>query len=100
MLELVQNRSCCMRKRIASCGHTAGPYFPKGSLTGFWRRGHSARFPKEEITFFENPEDVVALLNSRLTPGDWILVKGSRKMKMEAVAEKIIEAFDLKPQTL
>jgi len=43
---------------------------------------------------------VVALLNSRLTPGDWILVKGSRKMKMEAVAEKIIEAFDLKPQTL
>ena len=75
--------------------------FLKGSLTGFLaaeaiRRG----FPKEEITFFENPEDVVALLNSRLTPGDWILVKGSRKMKMEAVAEKIIEAFDLKPQTL
>src|SRR5690606_34329847 len=75
--------------------------FLKGSLTGFLAVGAIRRgFPKEEITFFENPEDVVALLNSRLNPSDWILVKGSRKMKMEAVAEKIIEAFDLKPQTL
>ena len=75
--------------------------FLKGSLTkalaaGAIRRG----FPAERITFFEDPEKVVSSLRSRLKKGDWILIKGSRKMKMEAVAEKIIAAFDLKPQTV
>jgi UDP-N-acetylmuramoyl-tripeptide--D-alanyl-D-alanine ligase len=75
--------------------------FLKGSLTkalaaGAIRRG----FPAERITFFEDPEMVVSSLRSRLNEGDWILIKGSRKMKMEAVAEKIIAAFDLKPQTV
>jgi len=75
--------------------------FLKGSLTkalaaGAIRRG----FPAERITFFEDPEKVVSSLRSRLKKGDWILIKGSRKMNMEAVAEKIIAAFDLKPQTV
>jgi UDP-N-acetylmuramoyl-tripeptide--D-alanyl-D-alanine ligase len=75
--------------------------FLKGDLTkalaaGAIRRGFSA----ERITFFENPEEVVASLRFRLKKDDWILIKGSRKMKMEAVAEKIIAAFDLKPQTV
>jgi UDP-N-acetylmuramoyl-tripeptide--D-alanyl-D-alanine ligase len=75
--------------------------FLKGELTkalaaGAIRRGFSA----ERITFFENPEEVVASLWRRLKKDDWILIKGSRKMKMEAVAEKIIAAFDLKPQTV
>jgi UDP-N-acetylmuramoyl-tripeptide--D-alanyl-D-alanine ligase len=72
--------------------------FLKGSLTkalatGGIRRGFSA----ERITFFEDPEEVVASLRSRLKKDDWVLIKGSRKMKMEAVSEKIIAAFDLKP---
>ena len=75
--------------------------FLKGSLmkalaAGAIRRG----FPAERITFFEDPEKVVSSLRSRLKKGDWILIKGSRKMKMEAVVEKIIAAFDLKPQTV
>ena len=75
--------------------------FLKGSLTkalaaGAVRRG----FPAERITFFEAPEEVVSSLRSRLKKGDWILIKGSRKMKMEVAAEKIIAAFDLKPQTV
>lgn len=75
--------------------------FLRGSLTravgaGAVRRG----FPAERISFFENPEEVVSSLRSRLKKNDWILIKGSRKMKMEAVAEKIIAAFDLKPQTV
>jgi UDP-N-acetylmuramoyl-tripeptide--D-alanyl-D-alanine ligase len=75
--------------------------FLKGSLTkelaaGAVRKG----FPPGRITFFESPEEVVSSLRSRLKKDDWILVKGSRKMKMEAVAEKIIAAFDLKAQTV
>jgi UDP-N-acetylmuramoyl-tripeptide--D-alanyl-D-alanine ligase len=75
--------------------------FLKGTLTkaladGAIRRG----FPAERITFFENPEEVVSFLQSRLKEGDWILIKGSRKMKMEAVAANIIAAFDLKGQTV
>jgi len=75
--------------------------FLKGSLTealatGAMRQG----FPAERITFFEAPEEVVSSLQSRLKKDDWILIKGSRKMKMEKVAEKIIAAFDLEPQTV
>jgi UDP-N-acetylmuramoyl-tripeptide--D-alanyl-D-alanine ligase len=75
--------------------------FLKGELTravadGAIRQG----FPAERITFFENPEEVLSSLRPWLKKDDWILIKGSRKMKMEAVAEKIIAAFDLKPQTV
>ncbi len=75
--------------------------FLKGSLTGALATGAIRRgFSAERITFFEDPEEVVVSLRSRLKKDDWILIKGSRKMKMEAVAEKIIAAFDLKPQTV
>jgi UDP-N-acetylmuramoyl-tripeptide--D-alanyl-D-alanine ligase len=75
--------------------------FLRGSLVealaaGAVRQG----FPQERITFFEEPEEVVTFLRSRLKKDDWVLIKGSRKMKMETVAEKIIAAFDLKPQTV
>ena len=75
--------------------------FLKGSLTkalaaGAIRMG----FPAERIAFFDDPQQVVSSLRSRLKKGDWVLIKGSRKMKMEAVAENMIAAFDLKPQTV
>jgi UDP-N-acetylmuramoyl-tripeptide--D-alanyl-D-alanine ligase len=57
-------------------------------------------FPAERIAFFDDPEQVVSSLRFRLNKGDWVLIKGSRKMKMEAVAEKLIAAFDLKLQTV
>ncbi|MDA8124539.1 MAG: UDP-N-acetylmuramoyl-tripeptide--D-alanyl-D-alanine ligase [Deltaproteobacteria bacterium] len=74
-----------------------GTLFLKGELTrttaaGAIRRG----FPRERIVFFMDPETVVERLQGDLKKGDWILVKGSRKMKLEAVAEAIISAFDLR----
>jgi len=102
MLELGE-RSEALHQEIGTLLADANIHdlFLKGSLTkalaaGAIRRG----FPAERITFFEDPEKVVSSLRSRLKKGDWILIKGSRKMKMEAVAEKIIAAFDLKPQTV
>jgi UDP-N-acetylmuramoyl-tripeptide--D-alanyl-D-alanine ligase len=57
-------------------------------------------FPKERITFFDDPEEIIGSLQSFLRKDDWILIKGSRKMKMEVVAESIISVFDPKPQTV
>jgi len=45
------------------------------------------------LFFYETPEQVVAYLQSSLKEGDWVLVKGSRKMKMEEITEEIIRAF-------
>jgi len=102
MLELGE-RSEALHQEIGTLLADANIHdlFLRGSLTkalaaGAIRRG----FPAERITFFEDPEKVVSSLRSRLKKGDWILIKGSRKMKMEAVAEEIIAAFDLKPKTV
>jgi UDP-N-acetylmuramoyl-tripeptide--D-alanyl-D-alanine ligase len=54
----------------------------------------------DRIAFFEEPADVLSLLESDLQKGDWLLVKGSRKMRLEAVAEAIISAFDRKGETV
>jgi murE/murF fusion protein len=75
--------------------------FLKGALSRSTAAGAVKKgFPKEEIAFFDHPEEILASLRSILREDDWILIKGSRKMKMEAVAEAIISAFDLKPQTV
>jgi UDP-N-acetylmuramoyl-tripeptide--D-alanyl-D-alanine ligase len=75
--------------------------FLKGTLTkaladGAVRQG----FPTDRIVFFEDPAEVAASLRSRLKKGDWVLIKGSRRMKMEVVAENLVAAFDLKGQTV
>jgi UDP-N-acetylmuramoyl-tripeptide--D-alanyl-D-alanine ligase len=47
------------------------------------------------ILFFESPEQVRDHLQSSLKAGDWVLVKGSRKMKMERIVRMITETFGL-----
>jgi len=92
-----------------SCTGRSGPSSPKPGSTRYFsgiplpfhrRGGAKERFPGGKDHLFDAPERVVADLRNRLRSGDWILVKGSRKMKMEAVAEAIIAAFDLKTQTV
>ncbi len=75
--------------------------FLKGTLSlstaaGALKKG----FPRERIAFFDEPGEVITPLMSHLKKDDWILIKGSRKMKMEAVAEAIIAAFDVRPETV
>jgi UDP-N-acetylmuramoyl-tripeptide--D-alanyl-D-alanine ligase len=48
------------------------------------------------IIFFESPEQVRDHLQSSLKAGDWVLVKGSRKMKMERIVRMITETFGLR----
>lgn len=49
----------------------------------------------DRILFCESPEQVQDHLQSVLRPGDWVLVKGSRKMKMERIVQTMTEAFGL-----
>ncbi len=102
MLELGKQSEALHREigtLLADAG--IGDLFLKGPLTRALAEGAVlGGFPAERITFFEDPEEVVSSLRSRLKPGDWVLIKGSRKMKMEAVAERLIATFDLKPQTV
>lgn len=44
---------------------------------------------KEQIIFLKNAEDVVCELKKQLRKGDWILVKGSRGMRMDKIVDKI-----------
>ena len=75
--------------------------FLKGTLSRYTAEGARKNgFPAEKIVFFDDPGQVVTDLRSRLRKRDWILIKGSRKMKMEVVAEAIIATFDLKTQTV
>ncbi|MBA4422185.1 MAG: UDP-N-acetylmuramoyl-tripeptide--D-alanyl-D-alanine ligase [Syntrophus sp. (in: bacteria)] len=72
--------------------------FLKGPLSRSTAAGAMKKgFPQERIAFFDDPEEILASLRSFLKKDDWILIKGSRKMKMEVVTESIISAFDLKP---
>ncbi|MEW6334680.1 MAG: UDP-N-acetylmuramoyl-tripeptide--D-alanyl-D-alanine ligase [Thermodesulfobacteriota bacterium] len=73
--------------------------FLKGALSRSIAAGALKKgFPGERITYFDDPAEPVAPLRSLLKKDDWILIKGSRMMRMEDVAERLMEAFDLKPQ--
>jgi UDP-N-acetylmuramoyl-tripeptide--D-alanyl-D-alanine ligase len=75
--------------------------FLKGPLSRSIAAGAMKKgFPKERIAYFDAPAELLGSLRPFLRKDDWILVKGSRKMKMEVVAESIVSAFDLKPQTV
>jgi UDP-N-acetylmuramoyl-tripeptide--D-alanyl-D-alanine ligase len=53
------------------------------------------KMSKDQIVFFENPDEIIDRLTSHVERGDWILVKGSRQMRMEQAVEKIVEAFGI-----
>jgi UDP-N-acetylmuramoyl-tripeptide--D-alanyl-D-alanine ligase len=73
--------------------------FLKGALSRSTAEGAMKKgFPGEAIAFFDHPDEVIAPLRSYLKKGDWILIKGSRMMKLETVAEAVISTFDLAPQ--
>jgi len=71
-----------------------GTIFLRGRLSQATAAGAMKRnMPKDRIVFFESPEDIFPRLKSSLKKGDWILVKGSRIMKMENIVQAIIDTF-------
>lgn len=51
---------------------------------------------EEQITHFTEPAEILDLLSARMAAGDWILVKGSRGMKMEEVVDALVAMFGKK----
>jgi UDP-N-acetylmuramoyl-tripeptide--D-alanyl-D-alanine ligase len=54
---------------------------------------------RDNIFFLSDQEDGLSYLQKNLKKGDWILVKGSRRMKMEKTVEQICAAFGLDGET-
>lgn len=50
----------------------------------------------DRVSFYEQSGEVLERLQAFLKKGDWVLVKGSRKMKMEEVVRDVIEDFGLR----
>jgi len=51
---------------------------------------------RSHIYFPSSVEDIMADLSSSWQDGEWLLIKGSRAMKMEEIVKKIIEKFGRK----
>ncbi len=49
--------------------------------------------PADKIVFLSAPEEGALNLKKNLKKGDWILVKGSRRMKMERISTRICDDF-------
>jgi UDP-N-acetylmuramoyl-tripeptide--D-alanyl-D-alanine ligase len=50
----------------------------------------SAGIPRDRLKFFSSSEDAASFLQTLLQPGDLLLVKGSRGVKMERVVETLL----------
>jgi UDP-N-acetylmuramoyl-tripeptide--D-alanyl-D-alanine ligase len=50
-----------------------------------------AGLPPERVFFFEDPAEAGAFLRGRLAPGDAVLFKGSRAVRLERALEKFME---------
>jgi UDP-N-acetylmuramoyl-tripeptide--D-alanyl-D-alanine ligase len=49
--------------------------------------------PRQNIFFLSADEDGMPYLKKHLKKGDWVLVKGSRRMKMEKIVAQICDLF-------
>jgi len=71
-----------------------GSVFLRGDFAGAVARGAiEGGLREDHIYFAETPDRIMKTLRSLLREGDWILVKGSRNMKMEEFVQAIIEEF-------
>ncbi|MBN2538815.1 MAG: UDP-N-acetylmuramoyl-tripeptide--D-alanyl-D-alanine ligase [Deltaproteobacteria bacterium] len=73
-----------------------GSIFLRGDFSRSVARGAIKEgFREDHIYFVETPDMMMEVLHSLLRGGDWILIKGSRNMKMEKFLHAIIAEFDL-----
>jgi UDP-N-acetylmuramoyl-tripeptide--D-alanyl-D-alanine ligase len=69
----------------------------RGSLSRATAAGALSKgMAQGQILHFTDASEIVGALGSWISPGDWILVKGSRGMKMEEVVERLTAAMGRK----
>ena len=54
-----------------------------------WAKRHG--FPSEKARLVESHSEAVSILKQVMQDGDWVLIKGSRGMRMEKIVEGLIE---------
>jgi UDP-N-acetylmuramoyl-tripeptide--D-alanyl-D-alanine ligase len=52
---------------------------------------HAGGLAKEQVVLLRDDEEALSFLKKQLRKGDWILVKGSRRMKMDRIVARIRE---------
>jgi UDP-N-acetylmuramoyl-tripeptide--D-alanyl-D-alanine ligase len=66
----------------------------RGDFAGVTAKGAMKRGMKSDQVLIDlSTEETVAHLKACLQAGDWVLVKGSRKMKMEEIVQAILDAI-------
>jgi len=81
-------------RAVADAGVDA--LFVKGAYARAVASGAASRgFKEERIVLDGKPDEISAWLKARLGPQDWVLVKGSRGMKMDEVVEAVIRDVGL-----
>jgi len=79
-------------RTVADTG--VGILFLKGDFSDAVARGAVERgFGEDRIHFAETPDTVMAVLRRLVREEDWMLIKGSRRMKMEEFLYAILEEF-------
>jgi len=97
MLELGE-RSAELHEETGRAAADAGVevLFLKGAFSRSVASGAMERgFPEERIFFTGEPSEIAAYLRAHLGEGEWVLVKGSRRMKMEDVGKAVIRSIGL-----
>jgi UDP-N-acetylmuramyl pentapeptide synthase len=56
---------------------------------GAVRKGMS----EHQITHFSEPREILGALLALMTAGDWVLIKGSRGMKMEEIVDAMVQVI-------
>lgn len=95
MLEL-GDQSEEMHRKIGMLMATIGVHalFLKGDFAGVTAAGaREGGLSPDNIFFLLEQDSGVGYLKERLKKGDWILVKGSRGMKMEKIVSQICDHF-------
>jgi len=69
----------------------------KGAFSGDTARGAvEGGLAPGDVTFFEEPREILPSLREHLREGDWVLVKGSRRMRLEETVRAIADRFGTK----
>lgn len=101
MLELGEAADKMHRKigtLIATIGANAA--FLKGEFSEATADGaKDGGLSKENIFSLADNDEYLSYLRGHLKKGDWILVKGSRRMNMEKIVEKILTEFGMDENT-
>jgi UDP-N-acetylmuramoyl-tripeptide--D-alanyl-D-alanine ligase len=85
-----------MHRRIGMLTATIGvnALFLQGAFSAVTAAGAmEGGLPSQNIYFSSDPEESMNYLKKYIKKGDWILVKGSRLMKMEKIVARISDQF-------